>query len=182
MLVPDRGPGAPRYSARCGGPKVAPGGRAAGAVGPETAGAGDAPGALPPGPGGGLCPWDWSPLHRGRGGVEEGVARKVPFSYLQFSLLLLRSNYVSRGCSGADIEFAGKWSAFAERADFVTGQHRCCCALGLLGAGGDAVKSRRREWVMPGVISAQPFPIGTRVASRHLCNWYKMLGLFFFFF
>lgn len=35
---------------------------------------------------------------------------------------------------------------------------------------------------MPEVISAQPFPIGTEAASWYLCNWYKMLGLFFFLF
>lgn len=63
--------------------------------------------------------------------MEERVAGEVPFCYLKFSLLLLRSKYVGRGCSGADTEFAGKWSAFAERADFVTGQRRCWCAPGL---------------------------------------------------
>lgn len=80
---------------------------------------------------GGLCPWDWSPLHRERGRRGGGGSyQKSAFFYLNSSLLLLRSKCFSRGCSGADTEFTGKWSVFAERADFGTGQQWCCWALG----------------------------------------------------
>lgn len=112
MLVPDGrgGRGAPRNSALCGGTKVAPGGRAAGAVRRQ-------PGMprerSPPGPeAGGPFALGTGALYIGekRGGVEEGFAGEVPFSYPKFSPLLLRSNCVSRGCSGADAELAGKWS------------------------------------------------------------------------
>lgn len=86
MLLPDgrkggrRGESAPRNSARCGGPKAAAGGGAAGAVVPGTAGAGDVPGAPPLWPGGAV-PLGLEPSASGkRGGLEERVTRKVPFS------------------------------------------------------------------------------------------------------
>nr|XP_047930988.1 GRB2-associated-binding protein 1 isoform X4 [Anser cygnoides] len=67
---------------------------------------------------GSLCPWDRSPAGR----VEEGAARKVPFPRVNSCPLVLRRKYFS----GAATAFAGKWSVFAERADFVTGQQRGC--------------------------------------------------------
>lgn len=60
---------------------------------------------------------------------EEGAAGKVPFPRVSPSCPpVLRRKYFS----GAEPELAGKWSVFAERADFVTGQRPgCCCCSGL---------------------------------------------------
>lgn len=75
------GGGAPRNSSWCGGPKAALAGERPKLLARGRPGVGDVPGALPAGAGGPV-PLGLEPSASGKreGGVEEGVARKVPFS------------------------------------------------------------------------------------------------------
>lgn len=124
------------------------------------------------------------------GKKEEGVVREVPVSFPKLFPLLLGSGCARRGCGRADTALlAGKWSAFAERADSVTGHSGAAGPPGRLSGhvGGMGDARSHRCWLSPLPLAPGLFRgicvIGTKCwAFFFLSPFFLLLLLLLFFF